>query len=120
MGLSALLLGMDSSLEVVPPLEVAPPLSGFDAVGGDGVVGLLAGGASALVVVQLLKRLWILEMANSCLWCTVVATSLTAKDRKLRAWTILSSRVTSGWVRYSWSTLVLSEIMIDFVVASTT
>ena len=57
---------MDSSLEVVPPLEVAPPLSGFDAVGGDRVVGLLAGGASAVVVVQFLKRSRSLEMANSC------------------------------------------------------
>ena len=41
-------------------------LGGGDAVGGDGVVGLLDGGASAVVVVQFLKRSRSFEMANSC------------------------------------------------------
>ena len=57
-----------------------------------------------MVVVQLVKRLRSLEMAGSFLWWTVVVASLTAQDRKFRVWMILSSGVTSGWVRYLWST----------------
>ena len=45
----------------------------------------LTGGVIAVVVFQLLKRSQILEMADSCLWWTVVAVSLTAQYRKFRA-----------------------------------
>ena len=75
-------------------------LGDSNAVGGDGVVGSLAGGASAVVVVNFLKRSRRLEMDDSCLWWTVMAVSLVSQYRKLRAWTILSSGLTSGWVRY--------------------
>ena len=59
-------------------------------------------------------------MADSCSWCTVVVAYLTAQDRKLRAWTILSLGVTSSWVRYSWSNLIVSEMLMGLVVTSTT
>ena len=36
--------------------------------GGGGVVVLVAGGISEVLVCQLLKRSWSLEMAESCLW----------------------------------------------------
>ena len=75
-------------------------LGGGTTLGDGDVVGVAAGGASVVVfVVQLVKRLRSLEMDNSCLWRTLVAAFLTAQDRKLRAWTILSSGLTSGWVR---------------------
>ena len=81
-------------------------------------MGSLAG--FAVVVVQLLKRSWSLEMDGSCSWWTVVAVYLTAQDRELRAWKIMSSGVNSGWVKYLWSILIVSDIMMNFVVASTT
>ena len=45
----------------------------------------LTGGVIAVVVFQLLKRSQILEMADSCLWWTVVSASLTAQERILKA-----------------------------------
>ena len=95
-------------------------LGGGNNVGGDGVVGSLTGGARAVVVVHLLKRLWSLDTSNSCSWWTVVAVYLTAQDRILRAWTILSLGVTYDWVRYLWSTLIVLDTMMGFAVASTT
>ena len=96
-------------------------LGGGTTLGGGDVVGAVSRGASTVVVVvQLVKRSQILEMANSCLWWNMVASSLTAQDRKLRAWTILPSGVTSGSVRYLWSTSIVSEMMMDLVVALTT
>ena len=59
-------------------------------------------------------------MDDSFSWWTVVAASLTAQDSKLKAWTLMYSGVTSSWARYSWSTSIVSDIMMDFVVSSTT
>ena len=46
----------------------------------------------------------------------MVEASFTAQDRKFKEWTILYSRVTSGWVSYSWSTSIVSDNMMDLVV----
>ena len=46
--------------------------------------------------------------------------SLTTQDKEFRAWSILSSVLTSSWVSYSWSSSIVSEMMIDLVIASTT
>ena len=73
-----------------------------------------------MVVVQFVKSSQSLETADSCLWCTVVVAYLTAQGGKLRAWTILSLGGTSSWVRYLWSTSIVSEMMMNFIVASTT
>ena len=96
-------------------------LGGGIYLGGGDVVVAAAGGASVVVFVfQLVKRLRVLEMADSCSWCNLLAASLKAQGRRLRAWMIMSSGVTSGWVRYLWSTSIVSEMMMYLVVALTT
>ena len=95
-------------------------LVGGTTLGGGDTVGVEDGCASAVVVFQLARRLRSLDISESYWWWTVVEEALTEQDRKFREWTILSSGVISGWVRYSWSTLMVSEMMIDLVVESTT
>ena len=92
---------------------------GITLSGGD-AVGVSYEGASALVVFQLVKRSRSLNIYDNCSWWVVVEASLTEQDKKFRAWTILSLGVTSGWVRYAWITSMVSEMMIDLVVAFTT
>ena len=73
-----------------------------------------------LLVFQWEKRSRSLDIAKSCLWCIAVEAALTVQDKKFRACMILSLGVTYGWVRCPWSTLMVLEMMIDLVVASTT
>ena len=87
-------------------------LGGGTAVGGgttlgggaacaEGIVG--EGGAwgrgraaGSSLVFQPVKRSRSLVMASSCSWWAETVASLSAQERKLRAWTIVSSDVTSG------------------------
>ena len=48
------------------------------------------------LVLQLLSRSRSFAMVSRCSWWAVAGASLKAHNRKLRAWTILSSGVTSG------------------------
>ena len=59
--------------------------------GGEGV-----GGCRVFVGIQLLKISRSFEMAVSCLWWMVSGVSLTAHDRKFRAWTMWLPLVTVG------------------------
>ena len=52
-----------------------------------------------VMVFQWEKRSRSLDIADICSWWIVVEAYLTVQDKKLRAWTILSLEVTSGWVR---------------------
>ena len=71
-------VGDGSTLGGGTTLEGVTTLGGGTTLGSRNVVGASAGGASAVVVVQLVKRLRSLEMANSLSWWNVVAASLTA------------------------------------------
>ena len=68
-------------------------------LGGGVAVGVVDGGASAVLVFQLVKRSRSLDIADSCSWWIVMEASLMVQDRKFRACTSMSSEVTSGWVR---------------------
>ena len=48
------------------------------------------------------KMSWMRVRDSKCLVCSVAGTSLMAHDRKWRAWTMRSSGVTFGCVRYEW------------------
>ena len=52
--------------------------------------------------------------------CSVAGTSLMAHDRKWSAWTMPSSGVVVGLVRYEWQNLMVSLIRTALVVVSTT
>ena len=68
-------------------------------LGGGNTVGVADGGARAVLVFQWAKRLQSFDISNSFSWWTVVEASLTAQDKKFRAWMIMSLEVTSSWVR---------------------
>ena len=74
-------------------------LGGGTILGGGAAVGVADGCASDVLVFQWEKTSRSLDIADSCSWWIFVEDSLTAQDKKFRACTILSSEVTSGWVR---------------------
>ena len=57
---------------------------------------------------------------SKCSVCSVAGTSLMVHDSKWSAWTMPSSGVTVGLVRYEWQNLMVSLIRTALVVVSTT
>ena len=70
-----------------------------------GAVGLgtvskgAGGGVDTFLGIQFVKRSRSFEIAMSCSWWKVAGASLTAQERKFKAWTMQSPSVTVGWVR---------------------
>ena len=67
---------------------------------GTGTVGEgLGGGMAAVLGIQSVKRSRSFEIAVSCSWWMVAGASLTAHERKFKAWTMRSPLVTVGWAK---------------------
>ena len=117
-------LGGDATLGCGATLGSGATLGGGTTLGGGATLGGggvdASGAGSGELFLQLLNRSQSLAMAYRCSWWAIAGASLTAHDMTLSASAILSSGVTSGWVRYSWWTLVVSEMRVALVVASTT
>ena len=60
----------------------------YGTTGGMGVLGI-----------QLVNSSWILYISVNYSWWLVAGVSLIEQERKLRAWMILSSAETMGWIR---------------------
>ena len=108
------LCGDGSTLEGGTTRGGGTTLGGGITFGGGDAARVAYGGVIAVVVFQFVTRSRSLEIANNCSWWVVAEASLTAQDRKFRAWTIFSSRVTSGWVSYVWSILMLTKVLMNW------
>ena len=92
-------IGDESIIGGGTTIEYGITLVGGTNLGGGNNVGMKNGGKTAVLVFKWAKRSQSLEISDSFSWWTVVEASLVAQDKFLIAWTILSSEVTSGWVR---------------------
>ena len=79
---STLGVGDGSTLGCGTTLVCGTTLGGVTTLGGDNAVGVVDGGARAVLVFQWEKRSRSLEIADSCSWWIFVEAYLTAQDKK--------------------------------------